>query len=264
MQDFQGKWALITGASSGIGADFARQLAPLGMHLILTARREDRLQKLAEQIRSDHGVEVVVLVADLLADDQPDQLLQQVRELGHPIELFINNAGFGGLAKFQETDPETVDQMVNLNVRVATRLLYGIVPAMCERRSGTVVNLASTASFQPVVFMPAYAATKSYMLYFSEALWPELKKFNVHVMALCPGFTRTEFLDVANIKGWQTRFAHTSPQVVSAAIRGIRRRKPVVVVGWLNWMLAQFPRFVPRALLARLSMYYMKPPRSRA
>jgi len=262
--EYRNQWALITGASSGLGAEFARQLAERGMHLIITARRQDRLESLAEEIRKQHGVEVIVIVADLLAETEPDALIGQLNELNKPIALFVNNAGFGGLAKFDETDPARIHEMVTLNVRVATKLFYAIVPKMCERQSGAVINLASTASFQPVVFMGAYAATKAYMLSFSEALWPELRKKNVHVMALCPGFTKTEFLEVANVQGWQTKFAHTAPQVVSAGLRGLEKKKCTLVVGWMNWMLAQFPRFVPRAVLARLSMAYMKPPRKKA
>jgi uncharacterized protein len=263
MREFRGKWALVTGASSGLGADFARQLAALGMNLIVTARRVDRLNTLADELRNSNGVEVAVIAADLLADGQPDQLLSEVRKLGKPIELLVNNAGFGLFAKFPESDNDVVDQLVSLNVRVATRIFYAIVPEMLERGSGAVINVASTAAFQPVVFMAAYAATKAYVLSFSEALWSELRKHNVHVMALCPGFTKTEFLEVANVTGWQTKMAHTSPEVVSSAIRALKRRKPVLVVGRMNWLLSQFPRFVPRAMLARLSLRYMKPSKSK-
>lgn len=259
MKELRDRWALITGASSGIGEEFARQLAAEGMHLILAARREDRLQSIAEDLRSAHGVQVEVIPVDLLADDQPDAFIGQVRALGHPIDLLVNNAGFGLLARFETTDPETVDRMVQLNVRVATRLVYLVLPEMVQRRQGAVVNLASTAAFQPVVYMPAYAATKAFVLSFSEALWSELRKDNVHVMALCPGFTKTEFLDVARIRGWQRKLAHDSDVVVAAAIRGLRRRKPVLIVGWMNWLLAQCPRVTPRALLARLSRYYLRP-----
>ena len=263
MRDFADHWGLITGASSGIGEEFARQLAARGMNLILAARREERLTALGEELAKAHGIQFHAVPVDLLADGEPAGLVKAVEELGHPIELLVNNAGFGVMSKLGETDNDEVQQMLNLNVSVLTGLTYAMLPQMLERQSGAIVNIASLAAFQPVVYMPAYGATKSYVLHFSESLWAEARERNVLVMAVCPGFTKTEFFDVAGMQGWYTKFAQTSQEVVSISMKALRRRKPFVVCGWLNRLTGLLPRFVSRRMIVVGSERMMRPPKGK-
>lgn len=259
MQELAGKWALITGASSGIGEQYAREFAAIGMHLIIVARREDRLQALAAELREQHGTIIEVLAADLLSPDQPAGFLEKVREVGQPIEVLVNNAGFGFLERVTESDPTRIQEMITLNISVLTRLTYDLIPEMLERGSGTIVNLASVAAFQPTVYMPVYAATKSFVLHFSESLWAELRDRGVQVLAVCPGPTKSEFFERAGMRGWYINLAHESSDVVAATLRGMRRRKNVTVVGWLNWLVAITPRFSPRKLVVTLSERILRP-----
>lgn len=260
MRDFAGHWGLITGASSGIGEEFARRLAERGMNLILAARREDRLRALGEELTKAHGVQAHSIPVDLLAEGEPAGLVQKVEELGHPIELLVNNAGFGLMTRLEDTDPDEVQRMLGLNIGALTALTYAMLPAMLERQSGAIVNLASLAAFQPVVYMPAYGATKVFVLHFSESLWAEARERNVLVMAVCPGFTKSEFFDVAGMQGWYTKFAQTTEDVVAVSIKALRRRRPFVVCGWLNWLTALLPRFVSRRMIVIGSEMMMRPP----
>lgn len=261
MQDLSGKWALITGASSGIGEEYARQFAALGMNLIIAARREDRLNSLAAEVRTQHSVEVTVFAVDLLADGQPAGLLEQVKQLGHPIEVLINNAGFGILSRVDETDIDQVRGMIDLNVRVLTQMTYELLPDMLTRGSGTVINLASVAAFQPTVYMSVYAATKTFVLHFSESLWAEVRDRGVHVLAVCPGPTQSEFFGLAGMQGWYTRLAHTPDDVVATTIRGMKRKKNLTVVGWLNRLVSVTPRFSARRVVIKISERILRPDR---
>lgn len=261
MRDFAGHWALITGASSGIGEEFARQLAARGMNLILAARREERLTALGEELATAHGIQFHAVSVDLLAEGEPAGLVRKVEELGHPIELLVNNAGFGVMTRISETDKDEVQRMLTLNVSVLTALTYAMLPQMLNRQSGAIVNIASLAAFQPVVYMPAYGATKSFVLHFSESLWAEARERNVLVMAVCPGFTKTEFFDVAGMKGWYTKFAQTSQDVVAISIKALRRRRPFVICGWLNRLMSLLPRFVSRRMIVVGSEKMMRPPK---
>lgn len=259
MQDLSGKWALITGASAGIGEQFAREFAALGMNLIIVARREDRLQALADELTKQHSGTVEIVAVDLLADGQPDGLLEHVGTLGHPIEILINNAGFGILERATESDPARIQDMIALNISVLTRLTYDILPEMLERGRGTIINLSSVAAFQPTVYMPVYAATKSFVLHFSESLWAELRERGVHVLAVCPGPTKSEFFERAGMRGWYINLAHSPVDVVAATLRGMRRKKNVSVVGFLNWFIAITPRFSPRKLVVQMSERILRP-----
>jgi uncharacterized protein len=261
MKEFQGHWGLITGASSGIGEEFARRLAERGMNLILAARREDRLKALAEELSQANGIQTKIIAVDLLADGEPAGLVAKVADLGHPIELLVNNAGFGLMSRLDDTNLDEVQRMLALNVSVLTALTYAILPNMLARQSGAIVNIASLAAFQPVVYMPAYGATKSYVLHFSESLWAEARQRNVLVMAVCPGFTKTEFFDVAGMTGWYTKFAQTSQEVVAISIKALRRRRPFVVCGRLNWLTSLLPRFVSRRMIVVGSEAMMRPPK---
>ena len=232
------------------------------MNLIVAARRGDCLQSLAEELTKAHSVQVEVIAVDLLAPGEPAGLIKRVEELGHPVDLLINNAGFGLLSRVDDTDADGVQRMISLNVSALTALTYAVLPAMLKRQSGAILNIASLAAFQPVVYMPVYGATKSYVLHFSESLWAEARERNVLVMAVCPGFTKTEFLDVAGVQGWYTRFAQTSADVVATSINAIRRRRPSVICGWINWLTSLLSRLVSRKMIVIGSQAMMRPRKS--
>ena len=257
--EFRDRWALITGASSGIGEEFARRLAERGMNLIVAARRIERLQSLADELTESHGVTVHPVGVDLLADGEPDGLLAEVEKLGHAIDLLVNNAGFGILSRVDETNVDEVLRMIDLNLTALTTMTYRLLPQMRQRSEGAIVNLASLAAFQPVVYMPAYGATKTFVLHFSEALWAELRDTGVQVLALCPGFTRTEFFDVAGMQGWYTWFAQTPTDVVNTALKTLRKRRSNVVVGWMNWVISLMPRLSSRRMNVLMSERFMRP-----
>ncbi len=259
MKDFKNRWGLVTGASTGIGEEFARRLGALGMNLVLAARRIDRLDAIADDLRHAHNVTVHAMQCDFLAEGQPDRLVQQVAELGVTIDLLVNNAGFGVTTLCDETDVEKVGQMIDLNVGVLTRMTYAYLKPMLARGSGAIVNVASQASFQPVTYMPAYGATKAYVLSFTEALWSEVRTRGVHVMAVCPGFIKTEFLDVAHVPARFAKSALTPRHVVDAALKGLRRRWPYVVVGLNANVMTFLPRLFPRGSVAIVSERFMRP-----
>ncbi|MCA9117417.1 MAG: SDR family oxidoreductase, partial [Planctomycetaceae bacterium] len=196
------RWALVTGASSGIGAEFARRLAALGMHLVLTARHEEPMDQLSSELHTRHGTSTLVLPHDLTDPAQVQQLKEEILSRDLAIELLVNNAGFAVVGDLESTDPARVQELIRLNMAALTDLTYFALPAMVERGHGAVINVASVAAFQPVAYMAAYAASKAYVLHFSEALWAEMRNHNVSVMALCPGVTRTGFFEVAGVPGW--------------------------------------------------------------
>jgi uncharacterized protein len=188
--------ALITGASAGLGAEFARQLSKRGCRLVLAARRKDRLDSLAAELGHARSVEI-----DLSGEDAAAELIRNLSDAGETVDLLVNNAGFGLHGRFDKADPKRLRQMVDLNCGALTDLCREVLPAMVERRSGAILNVASTAAFQAGPGMAVYFATKAYVLSLSEALHEEVRRFGVRVTALCPGPTRTEFGEVAGFKG---------------------------------------------------------------
>jgi short-subunit dehydrogenase len=187
--------ALVTGASSGIGAAFSRALRSRGERLILVARREDRLEDLARELGGPEWA--TALPADLSTEGAAVRLRDEVARRGFAIDLLVNNAGLGHTAPFADQSPELVRVMLDVNVRALVELTHAFLPGMLDRRRGRIVNVASNAAFQPVPFLTIYAATKAFVLSFTEGLAEELKGSGVQVQALCPGLTRTEFLEVA-------------------------------------------------------------------
>jgi hypothetical protein len=185
------RWALVTGASSGIGAAFARMLAGRGMHLVLVARREDRLKELAEELDTRHGTQCEIIPADLSEPGKATDLFETISSRGIDVELLVNNAGFGFVGTVDDTDTDRMLQMIQLNITALTELTYLLIPGMLERGHGGVINVSSLAAFQPVAYMPTYSAGKAYVLHFSEALWAECRERGVTVLALCPGTTET-------------------------------------------------------------------------
>lgn len=254
------RWALITGASSGIGAEFARRLAAHGMHLVLTARRKELLEKLADELHTRHGTKTEILIADLTDPAEPQRLCESIAAKGIQIELLVNNAGFGWVGTIDETEQSRMRDLVQLNVASMTELTYRILPAMLERGHGGIINVSSVAGFQPVAYMPTYSASKAFVLHFSEALWAECRDRGVTVTALCPGTTQTDFFDVANVPGWLKKHEFSTPeQVVKAALKALERRKQFVIPGWKNWLITFGVRIARRKMVVLQSMKFFRP-----
>jgi len=247
--------ALITGASAGLGEIFARKLAARGSDLILTARRVDRLEALAGDLRDKHGIAVAVIPADLAAPGAPAALIADIAGRGLAVTMLVNNAGFGARGAFAEIDRATQTRMIALNCRALMELCHAVLPGMIERRSGGILNVASTASFQPGPWMAVYYATKAFVLSFSEALHEEVRGQGVHVAALCPGPTRTEFAEVADMGDSELfkRFASDPERVVEDGLRALARNRAVKVSGLMNGILAGSIRFTPRGLARRIA-----------
>jgi short-subunit dehydrogenase len=244
------KVALITGASAGLGVEFARQLSKRGHRLVLAARRKDRLDELAHELGNARAVAI-----DLSRPNATAKLLADLAANGETVELLVNNAGFGLIGRFAELDPKRERQMIDLNVATLTDLCRAVAPGMIERKSGAILNVASTAAFQPGPKMAVYFATKAFVLSLSEALHEELKPHGVKVSCLCPGPTRTEFGDVAGFGGnglfdW---VAMDSPAVVEAGLGGLDNNKAVVIPGLLNKVTASSGRFAPRSVVRKIA-----------
>ena len=257
--------ALLTGASSGIGEALAAALAAQGTHVLLTARSVPRLEALREQIEAAGG-RATVVPADLAAPGAARRLFDDVERLALPVDLLVNNAGFGFHGGFETEAHAHVSDMLQVNVVALTELTHQFVPALLARR-GTVLNIASTVAFQPAPFMAAYGATKAYVLSLSEALWAEYRGRGLHVAALCPGPVETPFLDAAGPGVRSTavfRRLLTVADVVDAALAALESRGPTRIVGRLNQLMAQSARFSPRALTARISAALLAPVGTRA
>ncbi len=237
--------AVVTGASSGIGRAFAEAIAPRADSLVLVARREDRLNELAARLGERHGTAVEVVAADLAAPGGLGQVTARLAD--REVDVLVNNAGFATHGRFAEEDPNRVADEVALNVTAVVGLTRAVLPGMLARDTGTVVNLASTAAFQPIPYMAVYGATKAFVLSFSEALWGEVVGSGVRVLALAPGATQTEFFDVTGEAASVGR-RETPEQVVATAMRALARRNPppTAVSGLGNALSARLPRLLPR------------------
>jgi short-subunit dehydrogenase len=244
------KVALITGASAGLGVEFARQLSARGHRLVLAARRKDRLDTLAKELGNARAVAI-----DLSKKDAAAKLLADVEAAGEQVEVLVNNAGFGLIGAFAGLDAKRLRQMIDLNVGALTDLCRAVAPQMMARKSGGIINVASTAAFQPGPKMAVYFATKAFVLSLTEALHEELKPHGVSVTCLCPGPTRTEFGEVAGFggNGMFDRVAMESPEVVKAGLEGLDRNHAVVVPGVVNKIGAASTRFAPRSVVRKIA-----------
>jgi len=258
------QWALVTGASSGLGAEFARQLASRGMHLVLVARRREPMEKLAAELHLQHGTRCHVLSIDLAEPHAARRVLDEVAARGITLELLVNNAGFGIVGEVDQVDVERVLEMVQVNIAALTELTYGVLPAMLANGRGAIMNVSSLSAFQPVAYMGAYAASKAYVLHFSEALHCELKGRGITVTALCAGVTRTPFFDIAGASGWlQKHASHPVDFVVKRALKALTRRKQYCVPGWRNYLLTLLVRFGTRSRVVKESTRFFRPRRNR-
>ena len=253
-------FAVVTGASSGLGAEFARQLAARGYDLVLAARRRDRMEALGGELHDKYGGEVHVMEVDLGSHDGPKRLAAFLDDKGVVPSLLVNNAGFGVHGLAIEEPVERQLDMVDLNVRALTELALVLGAKMAARGSGAILNVASTASFQPAPYVAAYAATKSYVLSFSQALAWELAPRGVRVLALCPGATKTEFFEAGSYHVSVSEALYmTSERCVTIGLRALDRGKTVVVAGLLNAIGAYLARIVPQWIAVAMSGRIMKP-----
>jgi short-subunit dehydrogenase len=244
---------LITGASSGIGAAFARKFAALGRNVFLVARSEDKLITLCNELGRMSGIRAQYLALDLTEPNAAARLFEETKKRDLEIDMLINNAGFGSMGFFDKLDPEAELQIIDLNVRALVDITHRFLLPMRERKQGTIINVASTAAFQPVPFMTTYAATKAFVLSFSEALAEENRPYGVHVMALCPGVTDTNFFAASHMDRPPMRISETAEDVVDTALRGLKRHKASIVSGWTNRLLVFVERFLPRFAVLRIA-----------
>ncbi len=245
--------ALITGASSGIGEAFARKLAALGRNVLLVARSEDKLISICNELGRISSIRAQYLAMDLSQPESGAQLFAETEKRGLTIDLLVNNAGFGSMGDFTKLDLARELDMVDLNVKAVVDLTYRFLIPMRARKQGAIINVASTAGFQPVPYMATYAATKAFVLSFSEAIWEENRMHGVHVMALCPGVTETNFFEAAKIQKPPMRVAQSPEDVVDAALRALPRRKSRVVCGWTNLLVIEGERFLPRTFVVKMA-----------
>jgi short-subunit dehydrogenase len=244
---------LITGASSGIGEVFARKLAARGHNLLLVARSEDKLITLCNELGRIKSTHAQYVAMDLAERDAPARLFEETQKRELEIDLLINNAGFGSMGDFAKLDLARELGMIDLNVRSLVELTYLFLAPMRERKDGAIINVASTAGFQPVPFMATYAATKAFVLSFSEALWEENRPHGVKVMALCPGVTDTNFFEASRMQKPPARTSQTPEAVVEVALRALTRGKSSVISGWTNLFMVETERLVPRSLVLRIA-----------
>jgi short-subunit dehydrogenase len=251
LRERYGEWALVSGASAGIGAAFARALARDGVSVVLTARREERLRELAGELEKDHSVSTRVVAADLSDPSSVERVAEATA--GLELGILVNNAGFGYAGRFEKQDPERLREMVNLNCLAPVLLTARLLPGMIERGRGAVVITGSAAGRQPLPLHGVYSATKAFDLLFGESLAVELESRGVDVLVLEPGSTETEFQEMA---GEIAHAGESAEQVVALALDALGRQ-PSVLSGWFNWLRANLgTRLLPRSLVVRIAEQY--------
>ncbi|MBN2083964.1 MAG: SDR family oxidoreductase [Anaerolineales bacterium] len=260
LENLDGKTALVTGASSGLGADFARQLAAMGCRVILVARRAEKLQALKIEIFERHSVQAETVAMDLSAPGAPQKLFDQLTAKSLPVDILINNAGYALFGEFIQAEWERCRAMLELDVMALTHLTRLFAADMVRRKSGWILHVASTGAFQPTPLYAAYAAAKSYVLYFGEALHHELRQHGVNVTVLCPGVTRTEFFGVAGqeMTAFQRLTAMDSADVARIGLRAMLRKRSCVVAGPVNAAVAALAPLLPRQFMADMAARMMR------
>jgi len=247
-EEWQGKWALVTGASAGIGVALAEELARGGTNLVLTARRKDRLDTLAQRLASNYKVQTTVFPADLADPTAPGKVFAFTRDKGIEIDLLVNNAGFGKYGEFPAVDKERLLEMVQVNCAAVVHLTHLFLQGM----------VASTASFQAVPYISTYAATKAFDLLFAEGLAEEMKPYGIRVCALCPGSTESEFHAVSGQQKFRGR-AETAKKVAQTGLKALAAGKSYVISGLGNYLGAQGERLVPRRFVTRTAARLFRP-----
>ncbi len=248
---FEGATILVTGASSGIGEAFARNLAMKGANLILAARSEDKLARIADELREKYRVSVHVFPVDLILPNAPQQLFERIKAGGLTVDVLVNNAGFGKWAHFLGESLDTYDQMLSLNIDALVKLTYLCVPDMLARGKGGVINVASTAAFQPAPYIAVYSASKAFVLSFTEALAGEYREHGIRFLALCPGVTDTNFNAIANTN--TAGMSSAAPEdVAEAGLSAFMKGKSYHVHGLANYLTSLLPRVLPRAVVIKI------------
>jgi short-subunit dehydrogenase len=250
--------SLITGASSGIGEVFARRLAARGRNVLLVARSEEKLITLCNELGRSNSIRAQHVGLDLSLPESPARLFEEAEKRNLSIDLLVNNAGFGSFGDFSKADLARELNMIDLNIKALVELTYRFLQPMRERKQGAIINVASTAAFQGVPFMATYAATKAFVLSFSEALWEENRPFGIKVMALCPGVTETNFFEAARGEKPPARASQTPEEVVETALRGLARGKSLIISGWINQVMTESERLFPRSLVTRMAGRMMR------
>lgn len=260
MSEWKDRSVLITGASYGIGEAFARRLAADRAQLILTARSRDRLDALAQELQQRHHISVNVIAADLAQPIAAEELFRETERLNLQVDLLINNAGFGANGEFARLPLARQLEMIQVNVNALVALSHLYLQPMLERRAGAIINVASTAAFQAVPYFAVYAATKAFVLTFSEALWEEYRERGVRTLALCPGPTTTNFQEVAGTeRRHSSKRFQTPEEVVEAGLQALARGRSHVVSGFGNLVQTEIERFVPRDLVTRVAGRIYRP-----
>jgi short-subunit dehydrogenase len=257
--DYRNRWVLITGASSGLGAEFARALAARGANLVLTARSLGRLEQLALDLGRVNGVLARVVVADLASAEGVRALLAGVDALGVHVEHVVSNAGFGSAGRFLEADAETQTAMVRVNCEAVVAIARHFLPSFAKLRSGGILHVASTAAYQPTPYMASYGASKAFVMSFSLALREELAGSGVRMVTLCPGPVPTGFQRVAGVDKPLPKLAVLeAPAVVEAALHAYDRNHAVCVPGTVNSMQTSAVRFLPRAVVSKAARWALR------
>ncbi|HYA89787.1 MAG TPA: SDR family oxidoreductase [archaeon] len=256
---WRGKWALVTGASAGIGWALAEQLAAGGANLVLTARRTDRLQTLSAELANKHHINVYVFSADLTHPAAPGRIREFTVGRNLEIELLVNNAGFGAFGYSHEIPIEKLLEMIQVNCSAVVHLTELYLPRMVEQRHGDILIVASTAAFQAVPFNSVYAATKAFDLLFAEGIAEEVRPFGVRVCALCPGPTTTEFQQVAHQPNRAFRMPETAEKVARVGLEALAQGKNYVISGAMNRLMMESERLAPRSFVVRAAAKMMRP-----
>ena len=249
---------LITGASSGIGEVFARKLAARGRNVLLVARSEEKLVTLCNELGRSSSIRAQYVALDLSKPEAPARLFDEAKKRGLTVDMLVNNAGFGSMGEFGKLDLARELNMIDLNVKSLVELTHRFLQPMLERKQGAIINVASTAGFQAVPFFATYAATKAFVLSFSEALWEENRAHGIKVLALCPGVTDTNFFEAARGQKPPARVSLTPEEVVDVALRGLDRGKSHIISGWTNYLMTEGERLAPRSFVTRLAGRMMR------
>jgi uncharacterized protein len=256
-------FAIVTGASRGIGAEYAKALAAKCYDLLLVARDQVRLERMALELTAQHAVSVQTEVMDLTIPDAAQRLYVASRQRREHVDLLVNNAGFGAFGPFIELPMPRIQEMLRLHVNTIAESMRLFLPGMIERSSGAVINIASTAGFFSLPFMAEYAATKTFLITLSQALAEEVRPFGVRIQACCPGSTETDFHRTAGVRANNPLGSDTAAQVVSVSLAALNRGPVVVTVGWRGRLLWWLTRLIPATLLARIAGRWLRQRHSR-
>ncbi len=257
---WRGKWALVTGASAGIGEALAEELAAGSANLVLTARRRQRLAKVRRELHSSYGVRIEVVAADLLDPSAPQAIFDFTEERGITIDLLVNNAGVGSYGEFRNSELEDELRIVQVNCAAVVHLTRLFMSGMVERRAGDILIVASTAAYQGVPYMATYSASKGFDLLFAEALARELEPYGVRVCALCPGPTTSEFRQVAGVPDALTAPTESAEHVARVGLRALAAGEHTVISGLTNRVMVEFHRIASRRFITSAAEMLFRPP----